>query len=172
MQVDETNKKRDRKFHDTREEDVEGEEKIPVPTEMAQEEPPKKLTLADIMNFMKTGLQESKESIAGGMHQNREKFSSLSRELSATKREAQEGKIMAAKAATIAQETQNKVDQLDKRVLILEKNPQTFVSPPPGLRPQNAQSPEGKRDWDELGGEEGDTAIVGGFRPFADKDEK
>ena len=174
MQVDDNNKKRDREFHDPREEEepelyMEGS---PVTTEMASVGArAQKLTLEDIMSFMQKGLQENKDSIDKGNRENRENFSSLSKEIASTKREAQEGKLLAAKATTMAKETQDRLETLEKRVTQLETNPGKALSPPPGLQAR-ASYGEGGRDWDQLGGENGDTAIIGGFRPFADKDEK
>ena len=174
MEVDELNKKREREFYDSREDAEEGgldKEEIPVPTELAPQEPQQqRLTLEDLMGFMKTGLQENKEATDRGVRENRENFSALSKEIASTKREAQEGKLMAAKATTLAQDTKNRLEILEKRVLQLEQNP--TPNAPPGLSRNSPPPPQSKRDWDQLGGEDGDTAIVGGFRPFADKEEK
>ena len=35
-----------------------------------------------------------------------------------------------------------------------------------------AQAQSGKRDWEQLGGEEGDTLVIGGFREYASKEER
>ena len=123
--------------------------------------------------MMKNEFRESKDTFAKGQQENRENFSILTREMAATKREAQESKTLAAKATTIANETRTQLEKLEKRVSSLENQPQAAPSqqrttgPPPGLSGE-----DGQRDWDQLGGETGETAIVGGFRDFADKTEK
>ena len=101
------------------------------------------------------------------MDKNDAGFSKLDREMAATKHEAREAKELAAKATTLAKETQNQMEALAKRVTKLENGPPTQVSPQTRQhRPKEifvAQS-AGKRDRDFLGGEEGDTAVVGGLQ--------
>ena len=96
------------------------------------------------------------------------------KKMAATKREAQEGKIQAAKATTLANETKNQLEALEKRVTQLEKNPPPRPTPnqAPNAQGSPSSAAEGGRDWDQLGGEEGNTAIVGGFRMYSDRDEK
>ena len=89
MDVDETGRKRDRgEFHD-----LEDTEETPVPTEMPDPQKPP-VTLEDLLKAMHTSSAETKGGIAR----------LLEREMGATKREAQEGKEMAAKATTVATE--------------------------------------------------------------------
>ena len=79
-----------------------------------------------------------------------------------TQRDASDAKKMAAKATTLAEETQQAVKSLEQRMANLESGG-SVPKTPPGLTPRRgprAPSPT-KRDWDFLGGDEGDTLIVG-----------
>ena len=166
-----SNKDIDEEARRKRERESEGEfldpqlEETPVPTELAvpsQQQRGEKLELSDLMALMHKSMTD-----------NTSRFDRLDKETAATKREAHESKVLAAKATTIATETQGKLEALEKRVAQLEKSPSPIAGPP-GLHPRNVYtSPtEGQRDWDMLGGELGDTIVVGGFRAWADKSER
>ena len=167
---EEARKKRDReiKFHDPREENEQDEDTgrdFQEPGETAPNPPPKKLDLDDIMATLQ-------KSVA----QNEAGFSKLDKEMIATKHEAREGKELAAKATTLATETKNKLEALERRVEQLEKNPGVAsvggkTGAPQRAHPNRPQNPN-KRDRDYLGGDEGNTIVVGGFRNHADRDER
>ena len=164
-------------FHDPAQE--EAQEEIPVPTEPA--DPPlglpsgsgsgsgQALTLQDLMSIMQQNMNETKR----GREENTNNFSKLERDLASTKRDVQDCRTMAAKATTLAQDTKNAMEALEKRVSILEKgegSSSRSKSAGPFLRNAPNQGP--KRDWDYLGEDEGDTAILGGFRDLASKAER
>ena len=170
MEVEEeARRKREREaeFYDTRGGENEQEEEGGISQEVAGQAakpPQKKLDLDDIM----ATLQRS-------MAQNEAGFSKLDKEMTATKHEAREGKELAAKATTIANETKMKLEALERRVESLERNPGGVgeKTGPAQTRPQapRAQNPQ-KRDRDYLGGDEGNTIVIGGFRNHADRDER
>ena len=64
------------------------------------------------------------------------------------------------------------MSSLERRIEQLEKG--EFPRGPPGLsqRKGTPQYDTPKRDWDFLGGDEGDTVVVGGFRPLASREER
>ena len=123
----------------------------------------KELTLQDIMDTLSAGFARSDENAAR-----------MQRELGEVKRDTSEAKTLAAKATTLASETKESVTTLERRVAALEAGkplprpgqPQGLGGRPPNLR----QTP--KSDFDQIGGEEGDTIVVGGFRNWADKEER
>ena len=178
MDVDEQRRKREREqgleggggeFHDPQQPSPE-EDVIPVPTEQA---PSKPLELGDLMQI----LQQSRAENDRGRQENRANFSKLEREMASTKREIQETKEMAAKATTMDKETQESMTALEKRVAKLEQgggnqNSRTRPTGPHGFHGLPGLSSHAPRDWDQLGGDDGDTAVVGGFRTFASKEER
>ena len=175
MEVDEQTKKMERdfegasEFHDPQQ-TLGQDEETPVPTELAA--PEKTLELGDLMKLMTANMDETTR----GREENRTSFAKIDRELAHTKREIQETKTMAAKATTIATETRSSLQEFEKRVASLEKGEGPKTTPrnhssrpfaPPGLFASGPQ-----RDWDYLGGEEGNTTIVSGFRTLASKEER
>ena len=79
---------------------------------------------------------------------------------------------MAAQATTLAHETHEKMTSLEERVAKVEAGPaQTGPHPQPRQRGVPMGSAP-KRDWEYLGGDEGNLCIVGGFRLWADKEER
>ena len=167
MEVD-ANGEHKRRERDTTEGEDEGEvfretEEAPAPQQQGSASGSKMLTLEDIMAAITTGQAE-----------NRSNFSSLKGEVTEARHDAKEAKVMAAKATTLAQETQKSLEGIESRLAKLEAG-EAPLNPPPGLptRRGGGQASGGpKRDWDLLGGEEGDTLIVGGFRAWADKEER
>ena len=155
MVVDEENRKRRAEEGEEGEAD---EEEIPVPTEKI--DPPQKvLTLEDIMSTLNRG-----------MTQNQNNFDRLDRRVSAMQAEVNETKDIAAKATTIANDTRQQMTALERRVANLEKGGGRGSM---GGQTAPQQSPnQSKRDWEHLGGEEGNTLVVGGFRDFAQKEER
>ena len=123
--------------------------------------PTRELTLQDIMDNLTRG------------------FASVRGELGDLKRDTSEAKTLAAKATTLASETKDKVDSLEARVAALEEGgaPQTHTGDRSSFAPRGTGRPTPRatsstRDWDKLGGEHGDTLVVGGFRRYADKEER
>ena len=139
-------------------EDAEDEE---VPTELADPvRPQRPLTLEDIMSNLTRGFSDCQTNMTA-----------IRRDLGTVGREAREAKEMAAKATTIAHETKEAMTTLEQRVARLEASPGKPQTDPA----YRTAAPKGgmpKRDWDYLGGDDGDTLIVGGFRAWADKEEK
>ena len=123
----------------------------------------RELTLQDIMDTLSAGFARSDENATR-----------MQRELGEVKRDTNEAKTLAAKATTLASETKESLATLKRRVAALETGkpvPRTNPSRGPGGgAPNLRQTP--KSDFDQIGGEEGDTIIVGGFRNWADKDER
>ena len=161
MMVDaENRKRRDRETGDF--EDVESESETPVPTEKAppQGEARQTLTLNDLL-----------EAINQSKFETRAGFKELKGEVGTATREAREAKIQAAKATTLSQETKKTVESLEKRVENLEKG--GIPTPPPGLsQPAGPPRASSQRDWDRLGGDGGNTAIVSGFHEWSDSEER
>ena len=138
-------------FEDTRE--------TPVPTEIA--EPPPALTLMDLMNEMRRNQQETR-TIFGG----------VKGEIAGVQRDIRETKEMAALATTKVTEMGKTVETLQERISKLEKG-----EPPSqrGSRTRGASKEPGEenpRDWDQIGGEQGDTIVVAGFRYLSDRQER
>ena len=138
------------------------EEETPVPTEEVGK---KVLGLGDIWELMQRS-----------MAQNQNNFDRLDRSVTATQNEAREAKDMAARATTIACETKTHMSALEKRVAQLEsgKGPGGGGGGDRSAHrhtPQGASS-QGGRDWDQLGGDEGNTIALGGFRDYASKEER
>ena len=106
---------------------------------MVETPPP---TLEHLFKFTQTGFQDTKEASARGMRENCDNFAPPSKELAATKREAQEGKIQAEKATTLANKTKTQLETVAKRVTQLEKNP-------PPIRPKVIKVPPVSRPREE-----------------------
>ena len=134
-------------------------EEIPVPTEMPEgpSQPASPLTLQDIFELMQKG-----------MSRNETNFDRIDRRVSTMQNEIKETKDIAAKATTIANDTKTQLTALERRVAQLEKGGGAAGSGPTQASPSN----QGRRDWEQLGGEEGDTIVVGGFREYAQKEER
>ena len=100
-------------------------------------------------------------------------FAAMRGDVTEARRDASDAKKLAAKATTLAEETQQAVKTLEQRMARLESG-EAIPKGPPGLTPRRGPRPPSptKRDWDFLGGEEGDTLIVGGFRRWADREER
>ena len=163
MVVDEESRKRQLAEEDNFQE-VRGqgeEEETPVPTEVPG--PRRQLSLGDLWDLMQHG-----------MAQNQSNFDRMGRNVAAVQNEAREAKEMAARATTIACETKSQIGGLEKRIAQLESG-----SPAggggggrsSGYRDQPDQS-QSKRDWEQLGGEEGNVVALGGFREYASKEER
>ena len=94
----------------------------------------------------------------------------IKREMGELQRDAQEAKTLSAKAVTIATETKGSLTTLEQRVAALEAGspgrPEARSPNPPSHKATSA------RDFDQLRGEEGDTVIIGGFRNWADREER
>ena len=159
MEVDEERRKRERDeslpFQESRE-----EPETPVPTEMAP--PARPLELGDLMAMLQRNMDKTQNN-----------FDKLDRKMSATQNEVRESKELAAKATTIASQTQTQLSALEKRVALLEKGgggsgAQGGSRGETHTRPQN----QARRDWEQLGGDEGDTLVIGGFREYASKEER
>ena len=137
------------------------DDEIPVPTERVDDRPaaPPELGLQDIWDLLQRG-----------MRSNETNFADIKRDVRGATQEAKEAKIQAAKATTLSQETKQSLESLEQRVAKLEKG---HPAAPPGLAPSLAH-PRGNqtRDWDRLGGEQEDTIVIGGFREYADSDER
>ena len=121
-------------------------------------ENPKPLQLDDIMRVLKQSMSE-----------NQTNFGTLRRDVRRMESEAHEAKEMAAKATTLARDTQGALEALEARVAKIKagKGP----APPSASTPMHNPS-AGSKDWDQLGGEKGDTIVIGGFRPYAARDER
>ena len=161
------------------------EEDDPVPTEKVDPEPPqaenttkepepplraeavastqaaRALTLQDILDAMNNGFATQQTNMT-----------TLRREVSDIQKDTQEAKGLSAKAVTLANETKESLTALEKRVAALEAG-----DPPASARSAAPSQPplhkgDSKRDFDLLGGEEGDTIVLGGFRNWADKEER
>ena len=150
------------------------EDETPVPTEQA---PPPPLSMMDLMHLMQQNVTETKR----GREENQANFQKLEKDLATTQRDVQESKLLAAKATTLATDTNNSLKALEKRVQALEKGehipPNTASARQRGSHSKTRPTsfnPQGgeQRDWDYLGGEEGDTIVIGGFRENADKFER
>ena len=150
---------RDQEFADA-------EENPPTPTEMPEaepvrEHPPRReLTLQDIMDTMNKGF--ARQEIG---------MTSMRREMGELQRETGEARGLAAKAVTIADETKESLTALEKRVAAIE------AGSLPNPQPEKARAPTSHkgaapRDFDLLGGDDGDTLIIGGFRNWADREER
>ena len=129
----------------------------------------RELTLADLMAEMTRQRTDITSAVNSGVAENRSNFTTLRADVGAARREAQEAKNMAAKATTLAHETQESVGELAKRVALLEKG----GGPKPSAQNLSLGGDNHpKRDWDYLGGDDGDTVIIGGFRPLASREER
>ena len=154
--------KRGRSSQDQAEDDQSFQEaEEPVPTELAgaPPSPRRELTLQDIMDEMRKGFAGTN----AGMGE-------MKRDLGKVTHEVREAKDMAAKATTLAHETNEKMTSLEERVAKLEAG---NVQPQPQHRQRGvAMGSTPKRDWEYLGGDEGNLCIVGGFRLWADREER
>ena len=140
--------------------DVDKADEIPSKASPIQvENPTAAMTLDELVRFSIT--------------QNEKNFGKLDRDLGKLQREGAETRKMAARAVTTTEETKQRVDGIEKRLAKLEDkvaNP----SLPPGLagRPNPTTETVGCNDWNELGGELGDTLVLGGFRAHATAEER
>ena len=125
--------------------------------ETEQPEPKPKMTLEELVQYSITA--------------NENNFKGVRQDISRVERATSDARAMAAKATTIAQETKTKLVSLESRVAALEKGSSPLAQGRSGNHPQN-QRTSASRDWDQLGGEGGNTLIVGGFRNWASRDER
>ena len=145
---------------------VDAEDNPPTPTEMPEAEPVreqaprKELTLQDIMDTMTKGF--SRQELG---------MTSMRREMGELQRETGEAKGLAAKAVTIADETKESLTTLEKRVAALESGPPPHTQYAKS-RATSSHKGAAPRDFDQLGGDDGDTLIIGGFRNWADREER
>ena len=102
--------------------------------------------------------------------QNEKHFKKLDRDMSKLQREGSETRKMAARAVTSAEDTKNRVDRIEKRLTQLET--QTRNPAPVPKKDTSPSRPQGRTDWQELGGEDGDTLVLGGFRAHSTADER
>ena len=123
----------------------------------------KPLELGDLMSLMKKSMADNDAN-----------FREVKSGVTEAKAAAQESKVLAAKATTIAQETKTKLSALEARVLKLETSPpQVAGKAASGSGTERFRASDGPtRDWDQLGGEQGDLIVLGNFRPFASKEER
>ena len=168
MIVDETtNTKRGREEISEAHEDLDNFEdtrETPVPTELADSAPAESappLTLMDLMNEMRRN-----------QHETRTIFGGVKGDIEGVKKDVRETREMAALATTKVTEMGKTVETLQDRISKLERGE---VHVPRGSR-NRATSKEpgedGLRDWDQIGGEQGDTIVVAGFRNLSDRQER
>ena len=163
--------------------EMKSEEEIPEPPGL-ESPASSKMTLEQLMEL--------------SMQRNDEHFARLDSQLGAVKKDAEVTKSLAAKAVTIADQTNVKVNQLERRVLNLEEGG-SYADPwakargggrePPsssGAPSTSASSHESSpwqmladraqghptSSWQSLGGPMGNTLIVGGLKSFSSKAEK
>ena len=108
---------------------VDVEDGLPTPTELpdppADRAPKRELTLQDIMDTMTRGFSTQEVNMT-----------SMRREVGDVQRETREAKTLSAKAVTIANETRESMESLEKRVAALEAGPpQTYKDKIPHAAP-------------------------------------
>ena len=96
-------------------------------------------------------------------------MTTIKRDMGELQRDTQEAKTLSAKAVTIATETKESLTTLEQRVAALEAGhpKRSEGHPQPSFHEGGSV-----RDFDSLGGEDGDTVIIGGFRNWADREER
>ena len=147
MDVDRTGEKRKA----TGQEDIEG-------TPAEQENPLPQMSLDDLVRYSIT--------------QNDKRFNKLDRDMDKIQKEGADTKRMAARAVTSAEEAKTRVDQMEKRLAALETKVANPTFPTPGQQVPQSRESQGRSDWRELGGEQGDTVVLGGFRENSTADDR
>ena len=150
--------------------DLEAREKrkaeIPVPSDSEDDT----LQATPAENPNPTAAMSVEDLVRYSIQQNEKHFHKLDKDMSKLQREGSETRKMAARAVTTAEDTRQKVDKLERRLNALEAK---ATAPPERLPTHQAitgQQP--KSEWQELGGEEGDTIVMGGFRKNSTADER
>ena len=110
-------------------------------------------------NLMKVMMESRKESETN--------FKGLKQEMHKLWSDTNELKGIASQAAVSAEEAKTAVQSLETRVEALEKGKPRNLDPwaqalPP--KPQNASASASSSDWQFLGGDEGDTVVIGGYK--------
>ena len=141
-------------------------ENLPVPVDSDDEAP--KATPAQNPN--PTEAMTMEQLLRFSIDQNEKHFSKLDRDINKLQREGSETRRMAARAVTSAEDTKVRVDKIEKRLAQLESQPPKPAHAPPTTNPTQPSS--GRTDWQELGGEEGDTIVLGGFRAHSTAEER
>ena len=110
------------------------------------------------------------ELVRYSISQNERNFKKLDKDMAKLQREGAETRKMAARAVTSAEDTRQRVDKIEHRLAQLEAK---TSHPPPRSRsvPISTASQE-KSEWQELGGEEGDTVVMGGFRKHSTPEDR
>ena len=137
--------------------DVDDETASAIP--VAPDNPPATMTLDELVRFSIT--------------QNEKNFQKMDREMGKLQRDGAETRRMAARAVTTTEETKQRVDGIEQRLAKLEDK---VANPTPSaLRPQSQTTPKedtARNGWNELGGETGDTIVLGGFRAHSTAEER
>ena len=158
MEVDENGRKRREREATTEEEEQLGGEKEPhTPPGLV----PAELSIRDLFTLMTKSMNQNE----AGFSKLDQDMTTLKRDVKAVDRKAEESRIMAAKATTAATEAKQSLVALEQRVSQLEQGKIPQAAPAgryPGKNSPQNQS-KGGRDWDQIGGEEGDTAVVQRF---------
>ena len=121
----------------------------------SQERPEAKLDLSDLMAFMKDTRKEMQEG-----------FKSSKADISKVWAETREIKGIASQAAVDAHEAKTAVAKLEERVAKLEKD-----GPPPQSRTTGGRQADSEptSEWHLLGGDEGNTIVLGGIKTWVSK---
>ena len=113
------------------------------------------------------------ELVQLSMQQNADNFKAVRQDMSHLRRDTAEAKALAANATTIAQDTKVKLTSLEARVTALEKGEGSSSTKGHGKGASyGGPRTSASSDWEQLGTTEGNTAIVGGFRSWASREER
>ena len=155
MEVSSTSEKR--KLPELSEHDDEPPESLRAsgPGTGSQQPPPNKLDLSDLMAFMKETRQEMQEG-----------FRSSKTDISKVWAETKEVKGIATQAAVDAHEAKTAVTSLEERVAKLERDGPPRHQNKPAGRPSESDPAS---EWHLLGGEEGNTVVLGGIKTWVSK---
>ena len=150
--------------------DLESREKrkaeIPVPSDSDDDA----LHATPAENPNPTAAMSVEDLVRYSIQQNEKHFHKLDKDMSKLQREGSETRKMAARAVTTAEDTRQKVDKLERRLNALEAKAN---KPPEYGHTNTASTGQTQRsEWQELGGEEGDTIVLGGFRKNSTADER
>ena len=170
MAVDAASAKRGREdeddFRDLQDEEASGSAGTPQQqqqqTQQQQPQQPVALTLMDLLQEMKKGQAETREIFGG-----------VKTEMESIKRDVKDTKEMAALATSRVTDVQASVESLEQRVIRLEKGEGV-----PAKAPRNKGHGKGPHehkeveDIEQIGGEQGDTIVVAGFRKLSDRQER
>ena len=135
--------------------DVHSDDESPKATPVQNPSPAPSMTVEELVRY--------------SIEQNEKNFRKVDKDMAKLQREGTETRRMAARAVTSAEETKQRVDRLEKRLAQLETQPPKPTNPNTAT-PANPS--DGRTDWHELGGEEGDTIVLGGFRAHSTAEER